>query len=198
MSDAVRILREVLDALAFAHKHGVIHRDIKPENVLVEAGHCVVADFGVADRGWCRTRMSTRQIDGFFYGLFMDEQVLREAGAAPSNPRRAYVRDFALRIGNRATLLPSPGARAYGMVVALTHAELDRLYGAPGLELYRPEAVVAQLLDGGTVAALCYNLVQAAGPNEWNADYADRLQRVLGKLGFPAEYVEAVAQCRGG
>ena len=93
--------------------------------------------------------------------------------------------DFALRIGNRATLLPSPGARAYGMVVALTHAELDRLYGAPGLELYRPEAVVAQLLDGGTVAALCYNLVQAAGPNEWNADYADRLQRVLGKLGFP-------------
>lgn len=46
--DAVRILREVLDALAFAHKHGVIHRDIKPENVLIEAGHCVVADFGIA------------------------------------------------------------------------------------------------------------------------------------------------------
>lgn len=48
VSDAVRILREILDALAFAHKHGVIHRDIKPENVLIEAGHCVVADFGIA------------------------------------------------------------------------------------------------------------------------------------------------------
>lgn len=47
-SDTARILREVLDALAFAHKHGVIHRDIKPENVLLEAGHAVVADFGIA------------------------------------------------------------------------------------------------------------------------------------------------------
>ena len=48
VSLAVRIIREVLDALAFAHSHGVIHRDIKPENVLLEAGHAVVADFGVA------------------------------------------------------------------------------------------------------------------------------------------------------
>ena len=46
--DVVRLLREVLDALAFAHEHGVVHRDIKPENVLVGAGHVVVADFGIA------------------------------------------------------------------------------------------------------------------------------------------------------
>ncbi|MBL8997111.1 MAG: protein kinase [Gemmatimonadetes bacterium] len=48
IADAARILREVLDALAFAHRHGVIHRDIKPENVLLEAGHAVMADFGIA------------------------------------------------------------------------------------------------------------------------------------------------------
>jgi len=59
--------------------------------------------------------MSDRRIDAFFYGLFMDIDILREADVAPVNPRRAYVDDFALRIGQRATLLPSTGGRAYGV-----------------------------------------------------------------------------------
>ncbi len=46
--DAVRLLREVADALSYAHKLGVIHRDIKPENILIQDGHAVLADFGIA------------------------------------------------------------------------------------------------------------------------------------------------------
>ena len=44
----MRIAREVADALGSAHRHDVIHRDIKPENILLEEGHAVVADFGIA------------------------------------------------------------------------------------------------------------------------------------------------------
>ncbi len=46
--DALKIAGEVADALGSAHRHDVIHRDIKPENVLLEEGHAVVADFGIA------------------------------------------------------------------------------------------------------------------------------------------------------
>jgi hypothetical protein len=133
--------------------------------------------------------MGRRRIDAFFYGLFMDVEVLRANEVIPANPRRAYVDDFALRIGARATLIPAAGARAYGMLIALTHAELERLYAAPGLEDYRAEAVLARPLDGGLTAALCYNLRQSPEPHERNAEYAARLQRVLRGLDFPPGYV---------
>jgi TolB-like protein/Flp pilus assembly protein TadD/tRNA A-37 threonylcarbamoyl transferase component Bud32 len=48
ISDAVRILKEVVDALAEAHSHGVVHRDIKPDNVMLRGRHALVTDFGVA------------------------------------------------------------------------------------------------------------------------------------------------------
>ncbi len=48
VDEAVAILRDVVDALAFAHRHGIVHRDIKPENVLLTGSRAQLADFGVA------------------------------------------------------------------------------------------------------------------------------------------------------
>ena len=48
VEEATRIAREVAGALSYAHRQGVVHRDIKPENILLEDGHAVVADFGLA------------------------------------------------------------------------------------------------------------------------------------------------------
>jgi serine/threonine-protein kinase len=48
ITEALAIAREVADALGYAHGHGIVHRDIKPENILLQDGHALVADFGIA------------------------------------------------------------------------------------------------------------------------------------------------------
>src|SRR5437867_2939241 len=48
VAETARILREVTDALSYAHDTGVVHRDIKPDNVMLSRGHALVTDFGVA------------------------------------------------------------------------------------------------------------------------------------------------------
>ena len=64
LPDAMRLMRELAGALAYAHTHGVVHRDLKPENVLLSDGHAVVADFGIAKALAAATQADTEQSAG--------------------------------------------------------------------------------------------------------------------------------------
>lgn len=136
--------------------------------------------------------MKNRYVEGFFYGLFMDPDVLIKADVEAVNPRRGYVEDFELRIGNRATLIAKHGNRAYGMVYSMTHDDVDKLYGQPGLEEYKPEAVQVLIESGGSCPALCYNLLTAPTADEANPRYAELLRAALTRLEFPDEYIRQI------
>ena len=132
--------------------------------------------------------MESRNADVFFYGLFMDEELLRAKGLIPQRAELASVDGLALRIGQRAALVPSPGGR----VVSLTLDELDRLYSEPSVQEYKAQAVLAHLATGGVVAALCYNLSRPPSPAERNPEYASRLRAVAQKVGLPPDYVASL------
>ena len=136
--------------------------------------------------------MNSRGISVFFYGLFMDAEALRANGFHPANGRQACVAGMALQIGQRATLVPDPVGRVFGVVMDLTHAEVDRLYAEPSVAAYRPEAVMAKLTDGSHVAALCFNLPPSDELVTANPDYAGKLRVVATRLGLPADYVRGI------
>jgi hypothetical protein len=136
--------------------------------------------------------MTASRIEVFFYGLFMDAELLRTKGTHPVNIRPACVHGFALRIGQRATLLRTPGARTYGIVMELTQVEIEHLYSEASVHAYRPEAVLAELTDGSHVAALCFNLLVPPNPEEANSEYAVKLRDLARRLGLPSDYVASI------
>jgi hypothetical protein len=133
-----------------------------------------------------------RRIDVFFYGLFMDEDLLRAKGVTAIDFRPASILGFELRIGNRATLVPAQSGRVFGFVASLTHVDLERLYSDPSLQSYQPEAVLAHLANGEMLAALCFNLVEPPSANERNPEYVSKLRALAERLDFPTDYVESI------
>lgn len=132
------------------------------------------------------------RIDVFFYGLFMDEALLREKGINPENRRIAFVENFSLVIGDRATLVSCEGSTVYGVLFSLTHSEVDALYSEDSVSAYRSEAVLAKLADGSVAPALCFNLPTPPSADERNPHYASKLRNLAEQIGLPPNYVSSI------
>ncbi len=129
----------------------------------------------------------------FFYGLFMDEAVLAKKGISPTNAEVGYVDGFTLRIGERATLVRSAGARSYGVMMIISADEAKELYAESSVADYVPESVTVELADGSKVEATCYNLPvdKVTGTNRV---YAEALWEVANSLGLPKHYLAEIRQ----
>lgn len=121
----------------------------------------------------------------------MDEELLASKGVHPTESTIGYVDGYSLRIGERATLLPEPGGRSYGVLMKITSEDAAALYSEPSVADYVAETVVVTLTGSSQVPAVCYNL-PAAKLVGTNPDYAAALLALAAKLGLPDSYLRHI------
>jgi hypothetical protein len=136
----------------------------------------------------------------FFYGSYMNPDVLREVQFDPGKLEPARLPGFDIVIAPRANLVRSDEHVVYGVCAQATHQELDRLYAharnALG-EIYLPEPVLVDLLDGSLRPALCY-LCPEMAPRPAEAAYVERILGPAEKFGFPRWYVQRIQSFKPG
>ena len=107
--------------------------------------------------------MTEAMVWTFFYGSFMNLDVLKKLSIVPDEFEVATLSGFDIFIRPLANLAPSPNHCVYGVAATTTHAELARLYDYASDTLggtYLPQAVLVQMRNGKWLPAMCYRLAE--------------------------------------
>ncbi|WP_274475513.1 gamma-glutamylcyclotransferase family protein [Mangrovimonas aestuarii] len=129
----------------------------------------------------------------FFYGLFMDVDTLAKKGINPSNPRKGYLKDYTLKIGNKASLIKCDNGRAYGIMMEMDNEEVIKLYSEKSVSNYKPEIVEIITDSNEHIMATCY-ILSADLLTGTNQLYAKLLHELAKKLNFPNEYLDQITK----
>jgi alpha-tubulin suppressor-like RCC1 family protein len=174
-----RILRDVADALAYAHARGIVHRDVKPENIFLddESGRALLSDFGIARSGEGDSLTMTGTAIGTpFY--MSPEQVEGGALDGRSDLYSLGLVAWEMLTGRR----PWDGESLYNVIYKQKHAELAPIEALrPGVVPHRLQYVVERMLQKRPAA-------------RWAG--ADGLLVQLGRSVLPADYAKWQAALR--
>jgi hypothetical protein len=128
----------------------------------------------------------------FFYGSYINFDVLKDVDLVPEKWEVARLAGFDIRITPRANLVRSDADTVYGIVATATHDELTRLYthahDVLG-EVYLPEAVLLETLDGKWLPALCY-VCPDMKPQPPERAYVERIVAPARSYRFPRWYLD--------
>ncbi len=142
--------------------------------------------------------MTEPKVWTFFYGSYINLKVLKEVNLVPERWEVARLHGFDIRIQPRANLVRSEQHCVYGIIATTTHAELTRLYAHAKEvlgEVYLPEAVLVEMLDGKWQPALCY-ISPSMEPRPAANDYIDRIVGPAREYGFPDWYIQRLESFR--
>lgn len=129
-----------------------------------------------------------RTVPTFFYGSFINRDVLARGGFVPGTYAVAQLCGYDIYIETLATLVLKPLASVYGILCEPTHDELSSLYRQSWLgNVYLPEAVLVHTREGQAVPALCY-IAHQTPPAQPAPDYLDWILRAADDYQFPSWY----------
>lgn len=134
-----------------------------------------------------------RKIWTFFYGSFMNPEVLAKADVWPGEAQMARLDGWNLRIAPRATLDPAVGRSVFGVLAQLTHPDIEKLYTKDwfGFGTYLPEAVLVSDSAGRYLPALSYIAWETEGGTP-STEYIQKMVVTAQHFGFPGWYVKHI------
>jgi hypothetical protein len=138
--------------------------------------------------------MTTSDLRVFFYGSFINRDVLARGGFRVERTEVAKLWGFDIRVHTLATLVRSDGRCVYGIVCPASHEALQRLYAQDWLHAaYHPYPVVVDTGDGQLIPALCY-IAESDPPERPADDYLSWIVSAAQDLGFPQWYVDRIVR----
>ena len=140
--------------------------------------------------------MAETEVWTFFYGSYINFDVLREVELEPTQWEVARLHGYDITIEPRANLERSDADTVYGILATATHGQLDDLYAHAREvlgETYQPEAVLAETLERTWRPALCY-ICPDMEPRPADPDYVARILGPARQYGFPSWYIDRLAR----
>jgi hypothetical protein len=136
--------------------------------------------------------MNEPTVATFFYGSYINRDVLREMDLQPRRLEVARLPGYDISIHPLANLVASDERSVYGVLASVTHSELERLYRHAREVLggiYLPHPVLVYTLPGQTEPALCY-IASSLTPAPADPAYVRRILEPAREYGFPAWYLK--------
>jgi hypothetical protein len=125
----------------------------------------------------------------FFYGLFMDPELLINDGYSPSHIQIVCLNKHRLEIGSRATLIPDKNNETWGTIMTLSNAELNKLYSTSSVKDYHTISVSCASLKGTIIDAETYILpLDYPFDPAKDTNYAKQLLLIYNKIDLPKIY----------
>ena len=130
-------------------------------------------------------------VPAFFYGLYMDCELLLSLGFKPGAVKKAKLDNYAIDLHGLAKIIPNNNSVVWGNVITLSEADLTAMYSFESTKSYKAENIHVTDIDGNVVMVSCYN-IHATPDEPFNLEYQKKLLPLLQKLAFPANYVNSI------